>query len=308
MRILFYADGGKPEPWLDALREALPKARIQLWQRGDTEAADYAVVWKPPIEMLQGHAGLKAIFNLGAGVDAILQYGDALPTVPIVRLDDAGMARQMAEYVTYAVLRYFRRFDRFELQERRGEWKFMKPYSRDEFSIGILGLGVLGQQVARSLTHFEFPLVGWSRTPKSLPGITCYSGDAGFEPFLRATKVLVCVLPLTQETSGILNRASLSKLAEDSYLINAARGALVNEADLLELVRFGHIAGATLDVFVHEPLPADHPFWHEPHITITPHVAALTLRAASVRQIARKIHALEAGETIGGVVDRARGY
>ena len=308
MRILFYANGGKPEPWLQALHEALPRARIRLWQPGDHDPADYAVVWKPPLEMLRGRTDLKAIFNLGAGVDALLQYGDALPPVPIVRLDDAGMARQMAEYVTYAVLRYFRRFDLFELQERRGEWKFMKPYSRDDFTIGILGLGVLGQQVARSLAQFDFPLVGWSRTPKDLPGITCFAGEDGFKPFLRAAKVLACVLPLTPQTAGILNRASLSQLAEGSFVINAARGALVNEADLLELVRFGHIAGATLDVFVQEPLPGDHPFWREPHITITPHVAALTLRAASIRQISRKIDALERSEPIGGVVDRVRGY
>lgn len=308
MRILFYAQGGNPEPWLDALHQALPKAKVRVWQEGDHDGADYAVVWKPPIAMLQGRDDLKAIFNLGAGVDAILQYGAALPKVPIIRLDDAGMALQMAEYVTYAVLRYFRRFDQFELQAQRGEWRFMKPHSKAEFTVGILGLGVLGQQVARSLAQFDFPLVGWSRTQKDLPGITCYAGAEGFDDFLHAAKVLVCVLPLTPQTTGILNRRSLGKLAQGAFLINAARGAHVVEADLLELVQLGHIAGATLDVFAHEPLPPAHPFWKEPHITITPHVAALTLRAASVRQIAKKIHALEQGEPIAGVVDRSRGY
>jgi glyoxylate/hydroxypyruvate reductase A len=308
MRILFYAQGGNPEPWLADLHQALPRAKIRLWQEGDHEPADYAVVWKPPAEVLQDRAGLKAIFNLGAGCDALLQLGEALPPVPIVRLDDAGMALQMAEYVTYAVLRYFRRFDQFELQAERGEWRFMKPYSKNDFTVGILGLGVLGQRIAQCLAHFNFPLVGWSRTPKDLPGITCYTGADGFDACLRASKALVCVLPLTPQTTGILNRDSLGRLAQGAYLINVARGAHVNEGDLLELVQLGHIAGATLDVFAHEPLPPEHPFWREPNITITPHVSALTLRAASVRQIAKKIHALEEGQPIAGVIDRQKGY
>lgn len=308
MRILFYAQGGKPEPWLAALREALPRARVRLWQEGDDQPADYAVVWKPPAGMLRGRNELKAVFNLGAGADALLQLGEALPPVPLIRLDDAGMALQMAEYVTYAVLRYFRRFDQFELQAQRGEWKFMKPFSHEDFKVGILGLGMLGRRIAQSLAPFNFPLLGWSRTPKDLPGIECHAGAAGLDAVLRAAKLLVCVLPLTAETTGILNRRSLGQLAQGSFVINVARGAHVVEADLLELVQLGHIAGATLDVFAEEPLPPNHPFWSEPNITITPHVAALTLRDASVRQIARKIHALEQGQPVAGVVDRARGY
>ena len=308
MQILFCAPGGNPEPWLRELSEALPRARLRAWEEGDQAPADYAVVWRPPLEMLRDRAGLKAVFNLGAGVDGLLQYGDALPAAPIVRLDDAGMALQMAEYVTYAVLRYFRRFDQFSLQEERGEWKFMKPYSKADFTVGILGLGVLGQRIAEALAHFHFPLVGWSRSPKQIPGMSCHVGADGLDTVLRAAKVLVCVLPLTPETTGILNRHSLGKLAQGSYVINVARGAHMVEGDLLELVQLGHIAGATLDVFGHEPLPAEHPFWREPNITITPHVSALTLRAASVRQIAKKIAALERGEAIAGIIDRSRGY
>jgi glyoxylate/hydroxypyruvate reductase A len=307
MRILFYAEGN-PEPWLAGLQALLPRAKLRLWQPGDHEPADYAVVWRPPAEVLQGRSDLKAIFNLGAGVDALLQLGEALPPVPIVRLDDAGMALQMAEYVTYAVLRYFRRFDQFELQAQRGEWKFMKPYSHADFTVGILGMGMLGQRIAQSLGHFGFPLVGWSRTAKDVPGVTCHAGADGLDACLRASKVVVCVLPLTPATTGILNRRTLGKMAQGGFVINVARGAHVVEADLLELVQLGHIAGATLDVFAQEPLPAGHPFWTEPNITITPHVAALTLREASLRQIARKIHALEQGEKIDGVVDRNRGY
>jgi glyoxylate/hydroxypyruvate reductase A len=267
------------------------------------------VVWKPPVAVLQRRAGLKAVFNLGAGVDAILQLGDALPAnVPIVRLDDAGMGMQMAEYVTYAVLRYFRRFDQFDAQERTGKWRFMKPHDKANFTVGILGLGVLGTRIGEALAHFGFHLNGWSRTQKSLPGIQCYAGQEGFDEFLRNSRVVVCALPLTAQTTGLLNRDTLGKLPKGAYLINVARGAHLVDEDLLALVQNEHIAAATLDVFHEEPLPPAHPFWQEPRITVTPHVAALTLRGDSVRQIAGKIRAMERGEPIAGVVDPKRGY
>ncbi|HJU70852.1 MAG TPA: glyoxylate/hydroxypyruvate reductase A [Paucimonas sp.] len=309
MRILFYAPDGKHAVWLEELHAALPQAQLRVWTEGDSEPADYAIVWKPPAAMLEGRADLKAIFNLGAGVDAILQLGDALPAnVPIVRLDDAGMAMQMAEYATHAVLHYFRRFDAFEAQARAGQWRFLKPYDKRDFSVGMLGLGVLGTHIAGTLAQFGFPLRGWSRGMKNLPGVSCYAGEQELDAFLRDTRVLICVLPLTAATDGILNRANLSKLPKGAYLVNVARGAHVVEKDLLALVQEGHIAGATLDVFRNEPLPAGHPFWQEPRITITPHIAALTLRGDSVRQIAAKIGAMERGEVIAGVVDRNRGY
>jgi glyoxylate/hydroxypyruvate reductase len=312
MRILFYSPDGKPEPWLQGFAEALPQARLQVWREGDTAIsapADYAVLWRPPLAMLEGRSDLKAIFNLGAGVDAILQLGAALPAgVPIVRLDDAGMAVQMAEYVTHALLRYFRRFDEFEAQARSGLWQPLPPHQKTDFPVGILGLGVLGTRIAEAVAHFEFPVRGWSRTQKSLPGVTCFSGADGLETFLRGTRVLVCALPLTPETTNLLGRPNLAKLQPGAYLINVARGAIVAEPDLLALVKSGQIAGATLDVLRNEPLPPQHPFWQEPRITFTPHIAALTLRDESIRQIADKIRAFERGEPIAGVVEPTRGY
>ncbi|MBC7414941.1 MAG: glyoxylate/hydroxypyruvate reductase A [Herminiimonas sp.] len=308
-RILFYAVGANPAPWLADLQAALPDASLRVWEEGDDAPADYAIVWKPPAAMLAGRTDLKAVFNMGAGVDAILQLGDALPSsVPIVRLDDAGMGVQMAEYVTHAVLRYFRRFDQFEAQQRNGQWRFLKAFEKDKFAVGILGLGVLGSRIASGLAPFGFPLHGWSRTVKQLDGVTCHSGAAGLDAFLAASQVVVCILPLTDETVGILNRETLGKLPRGSYLINVARGAHLVEADLLALVQSGQIAAATLDVFQQEPLPPEHGFWQEPRITITPHIAAVTLRGDSVRQIAAKIKRLQQGLTVEGVVDRARGY
>jgi glyoxylate/hydroxypyruvate reductase A len=309
MHILVHTTGSNPDPWIAEIRNEFPQAQIRVWHEGDNDPADYAIVWKPPLQMLQQHPELKAVFNIGAGVDAILEFGDALPKeLTIVRLDDAGMGMQMAEYVTHAVLRYFRRLNEFEIQARTGQWRFLKPHDKKNFAVGILGLGVLGTQMAQALMHFGFPVNGWSRTKKDVPGVRCYAGPVGLDEFLRVSRVLVCVLPLTEETTGLLNEVVLGKLPQGAYLINVARGAHLIEDDLLKLVQNGHIAAATLDVFREEPLPPAHPFWQEPKITITPHIAALTLRGDSVRQIAGKIRALERGEPIAGVVDRTRGY
>jgi glyoxylate/hydroxypyruvate reductase len=218
------------------------------------------------------------------------------------------MAVQMAEYVAHAVLRYFRCFDEYEKQARRGIWAPLPLFEKADFSIGVMGMGVLGARVLGALAPFGFPLRGWSRSAKTIDGVECFSGADGLDAFLRGTRVLVCMLPLTPDTTNLLDRANLSRLPQGAYLINVARGALVAEPDLLTLIRSGHIAGATLDVFRNEPLPAPHPFWEEPRITITPHIAALTIRTESIRQIAAKIRALQAGEAVSDVVDRKLGY
>jgi glyoxylate/hydroxypyruvate reductase A len=309
MDIIFYWPEGNPAAWLAAFQAAFPQARLRVWQEGDHAPADYAVVWRPVGAMLRGRTDLKAIFNLGAGVDGVLQLGDDLPAgVPIVRLDDAGMAAQMADYVTHAALHFFRRFDAHAENAADGQWRFVKPFEKNEFTIGVMGLGILGTRVVQALAPFGFPLRGWSRSPKSIPGVQTYAGEAGLDAFLRGTRMLVCLLPLTPETESIMNRSNLEKLQPGGYVINVARGAHLVEEDLLSLVQSRHIAGATLDVFREEPLPLAHPFWSEPRINITPHVAALTLRDETVRQITAKIGALERGEPVAGVVDRTRGY
>ncbi len=308
MRILVYRSDGASAPWVDDLKAALPQAQVRIWAPGDQAGCDYAVLWAPPPELLASLGNAKAMFLMGAGVDAILKYGDALPDVPIVRVGDAGMGVQMAEYVIHAVLRYFRRFDEYERQCRRGVWAPLPANDKADFSIGVLGTGKLGQRVLEALAPFGFPLHGWSRSERRIDGVTMYAGDAQLDAFLRASRVLVCMLPLTPATSNLLDRAKLAKLPQGAYLINVARGALVAEPDLLTLIRAGHIAGATLDVFRNEPLPAPHPFWDEPRISITPHISALTVRGDSVQQMAHKIAAMERGEAVEDVVDRQRGY
>lgn len=295
-----------PEPWLAGLRAALPSASVTLWQPG-APVADYAVVWAPPQRFLDEQHGVKALFNIGAGVDALLQL-KLPPKALIVRLDDAGMAVQMAEYVCFSVIRYFREFDGYEADMVRGQWAIRKPQQRSDFPVGVLGLGVLGERVAQALRVFEFPVHGWSRSAKTLAGVVSHHGVDQLNSFLAQCRVLVNLLPLTPETVDILNHRRLSLLQPGGYLINVARGAHVVDDDLLALLEIGHLAGATLDVFRTEPLPADHPFWAHPRITLTPHTSARTLREESIAQIARKIEALERGEAVAGVVDPARGY
>lgn len=310
MRILLHRADGKTEPWIKDFAKYLPEAEIVLWHAGEKNPpCDYAVVWAPPEAMLPELATVKAVFVTGAGVDALLKHGDALPRhVPLIRLGDAGMAIQMAEYVTHSVLRYYRRFDEYEAQARAGQWLPLPQHHKEDFSIGVLGMGMLGSRVLEALAPFGFPLRGWSRTEKAMPGVQCFHGAQGLDTFLRGTRVLVCMLPLTPDTSNLIDRTNMSKLPQGAYLINVARGAHLAEPDLLTLIKSGHIAAATLDVFRNEPLPAQHPFWQEPRITITPHISALTLRRESVQQIAEKIRHIEDGNLVDGIVDRNLGY
>ncbi|MDC8757931.1 2-hydroxyacid dehydrogenase [Janthinobacterium fluminis] len=310
MHILLHRADGDTAPWIADFAELLPEAEVHVWREGQkARPCDYALVWSPPQAILRELSEVKAVFNAGAGVDALLKFGDALPQhVPVVRLDDAGMGVQMAEYVSHAVLRYFRRFDEYATQARAGQWQPLPAHRKEDFSVGVLGMGVLGSRVLEALAPFGFPLRGWSRTQKTLDGVACFSGADGLDAFLRGSRVLVCMLPLTPDTGNLLDRARLSALPPQAYLINVARGAHVAEPDLLTLIKSGHIAGATLDVFRNEPLPVQHPFWQEPRITITPHISALTLRRESVEQIAAKIRRLEAGLPIAGIVNRTQGY
>ena len=306
MKITFCCTDTKAEPWLQGLQAAFPQAEIAVWQPG-APVADYAVVWAPPQQFLDEQQGIQALFNIGAGVDVLLQR--RLPSgARVVRLDDAGMAVQMAEYVCHAVIRHFREFDQYEASMRAGQWAYRKPRLRQDLPVGVMGLGVLGERVAKALAQFEFPVNGWSRSPKAIGGIRVFSGQDGFNDFLAASRVLVNLLPLTPETQDILNRDTLARLQPGGYLINVARGAHLVEDDLLALLDSGHLAGATLDVFRTEPLPVGHPFWSHPRITLTPHTSARTLLGESIAQIVGKIAALERGEAIAGVVDSVRGY
>jgi glyoxylate/hydroxypyruvate reductase len=306
MRISFCCTGTPPEPWLAAFRAVLPQAVVEDWRPG-APPADYAVVWSPPQQFLDEQPALKGIFNIGAGVDSLMKLklpGDAI----VVRIDDGGMAVQMAEFVCHALIRHFRELDVYQDEIKDGQWTHRKPKRRSDYPVGVMGLGVLGQRVARAVAQFDFPVRGWSRTPREIPGVRCFAGPQQFDDFLKGTRVLACLLPLTPETRDIMNRRTLSRLMPGGYVVNVARGAHLVDEDLIALLDSKHLAGAALDVFRTEPLPPEHPFWRHPRIALTPHTSARTLRDETIAQIAHKIQALQRGEPIAGVVDVQRGY
>lgn len=308
MHVLFACPHNNPADWLPGLTAELPDCQISVWDpSGPPSGADVALVWKPPAALLEHETGLKALFNLGAGVDALLQM-DLPPHIQIVRLEDAGMAVQMAEYALFALLRVSRGFGQYERDQLASRWAPQPGLRREQWPVGVLGLGEMGGRVAQSIAAFDYPVLGWSRSGRAVDGIQTYAGADQLPEFLRRTRVLVNVLPLTPETTGILNRELLSQLMPGAHLVNVGRGGHLNEADLLALLEDGTLDGATLDVFDTEPLPAGHPFWTHPRVHVTPHIAASTLRAEAIAQIAAKIRRLARGEPISGVVAAKRGY
>lgn len=318
MNIVICASRGFGSLCADALQRALPGAGIAWRSNADpvrdpavrpaAQLADYALVWKPPAAFFEEQPALKAIFVLGAGVDALLALPTLPPAVPILRLEDAGMAGPMADYVLAAVLRVHRRFDVYASHQRVQRWQEEPCRPKAQFRIGVLGLGAIGGTVARVLAAHGYAVRGYARGRRTIDGVACFAGPTEFETFLDGLDVLVNVLPLTPDTLGILNRASLARLAQGGHLIQVGRGAQLVEADLLALLDAGKLSGATLDVFATEPLPPDHVFWSRPEIVITPHVSAATEIEPGIAQIAAKIAALERGEPVSGLVDRTRGY
>jgi glyoxylate/hydroxypyruvate reductase A len=300
-----FADGSAPD-WASDIAAALPEASVQAWHEGDPPS-DYAVVWKPSQGFIDSQTALKAIFNAGAGVDALASLS-LPPNVPVIRLEDAGMAEQMCEYVLHAVLHHYREFDVYADQAAEGLWAPRLPRRKADYPVGILGYGVLGQAVAKALASAGFEVVAWARTPRVGEPFRVYSGIDARDEFFRAVRILVCLLPLTSSTHHTLNMSAFAGLKRGGYLINVARGGHLDLDALLATLEQGHLDGATLDVFEEEPIPAAHPIWRHPKIRVTPHISAATLRHEAVVQIAAKARALEKGEAVTGVVGRDRGY
>ncbi len=307
LRLLLRTSQAVSKAWRDALAAALPEADIAIWP-DVAFAPDYVLAWKPSRELFDRVPRPRAIFNLGAGVDALLRVPNLPPGVPVIRLEDAGMAAPMAEYVTLEVLAAHRKRDAYRRAQQQAHWSDLACADPRAFTIGLLGLGVLGRACADALRPFGFRLVGWSRSPKALAGVETHAGPDALAHVLAQSNVLVCLLPATDDTVDLLDAPRLALLPRGAYVVNVARGELVVDHDLVRAIDSGHLAGATLDVFRTEPLPPTHPFWHHPAIVVTPHVSAVTRIPESAAQVAAKIRRLERGEPVTGVVDRARGY
>jgi glyoxylate/hydroxypyruvate reductase len=307
--LLFLSDSDDPAAWRAALAKRLPGLDMRAWpETGAAADIDAALVWNHPPGELRKYPNLRAVLSLGAGVNHILDDPDLPADVPIARIVDPALATGMAEYAALAVLRYHRNFDAYERSQREQRWKRLPIPITAERRVGVLGLGEIGSACARVIAGLGFPVAGWSRTPKSLAGITNYSGTSGLAPFLAQTDILLCVLPLTAATRGIIDRTALAALPRGAFVINIARGAHVVDDDLIAALDSGHIAGATLDVFAHEPLPRDHRFWNHPKVTLTPHVASITNPDTAADGVAENLRRLRDGNPLLNLVDRARGY
>lgn len=317
--VVTHTDPAQASAWRDALRERLPSAEVSIDGEDTRQAApasttdpgavaQFAVGWSPSEGFFSRYPQLKAFFSAAAGVEHALRHTDLPPTLPVVRLEDAGMGMQMAEYACHEVFRLRARHAEYEQQQRAQIWRELEPLPRSHLQIGVLGLGVLGAKVAQALRSFEYPVAGYSRTAKSIAGVRCLSGPDGWREFLATSKVLILLAPLTAQTRGLIDREALAALPRGAWLINLARGGLVVDEALLAALDSGQLAGASLDVFATEPLPPGHRYWSHPKVRITPHVAALTLVPDSADQVAGKLAQWTRGETPSGIVDRARGY
>lgn len=310
MRIVFHnKDAGVFADWQRALAALLPDAElVDLAGLPAGTAADYAIVWGVPPEALGKINDLKAIFSAAAGVDHLAASAFAGISVPVVRLLDAGMAVQMVDYAMFAALRQLRDIDNYEEDSRQGRWQPLAVKDRADLAILVLGTGELGGAVASALAAYGFTVAGWSRSGRGPAEISMKKGPEGLDAALPEADVVIALLPSTPDTKHLLGARRLGLLKPGASLVNLGRGSLIDEDALLAALESGRVGRATLDVFAIEPLPAGHPFWGHPRITITPHVAAQTRIGPAAAQIAQNIRHLEAGEAPAGLVDWSRGY
>jgi len=309
MALLIIAPDIKVTSWVKYLGTLEPGIEIRVWPEvGDADEIEFALCWNHPLGELSKYKNLKCIASLGAGVDHLLRDPDLPDGVPVTRVVEYSMAQSMSEYVVLSVLNYCRRLDAYRSNQDQRHWQPRRPRLAKDTHIGIMGLGQLGCDAANKLKYLGFTVSGWSRTPKNIDGVQCFAGEDGFENFLSRSQILICLLPLTPSTKGILNRKTFERLPRDAYVINVARGQHLVEKDLIQALDSGKLSGACLDVFAIEPLPADHPFWGHPKIRVTPHISSITFPKAVAPQIIENYRRAKTGKRLLNVVDLKRGY
>ncbi|KLN62432.1 hydroxyacid dehydrogenase [Kiloniella spongiae] len=309
MALLFISETDRLDLWRKYLLAEIPDLDMRLLPEiGNKEDIEYALVWRPPAGLLKTLPNLKVIFSLGAGIDHLASDPDLPENVPVVRMVDSSLTSGMTEYVVMSVLNHHKNMRLYREQQSRKEWTLHEPPVTWDRRVGIMGMGVLGSDVAGKLSYLGFDVAGWSRTHRERPGIKTYAGTDQLEDFLKTTEILVCLLPLTDETEDILNKDLFAMLPKEASIINAARGGHLVEEDLIEALDSEHLSEATLDVFKSEPLDQHHPFWEHPKITITPHAASTTHPSSSARNVADGIKRFESGDDLLNIVDMKRGY
>ena len=314
MTFLFITPTWDTTAWVAAMRKASPGLAVRNWpDMGDPADVTYAAAWLPPPDVVKSLPNLKVIFSLGAGVDAILKDTTLPAGVPIVRVNDPDLTMRMTEYVVLQVLMHHRQQRRIDANQRLRIWDSFPTHAASALRIGIMGMGVLGQDAAAKLRDLGFRVAGWSRSRKHMPGVESFAGEAEFDAFLARTDILVSLLPATAETDGVINRATIGKLSRGGpfgapIIINAGRGRQQVADDIVAALDAGELHAATLDVFAVEPLPADSPLWAHPKVTVTPHCAADSDPATICAYVASQIARFERGLALENLVDLRRGY
>lgn len=308
MTLLFKCDTSDSEPWLGALAQQMPGREVRVFpDLGSSEDIEYALVYEPPPGLLASLPNLKAIFSLWAGIDHMASDPE-LPPVPVIRMVERSMTASMTVHVVQQVLDLHTEAASYRAQQAGRHWEkgeLTVPWDR---RVGILGLGCLGRDAAEKLAALRFDVAGWSRSPKQIEGISCYHGEEGLAKFLARSDILVCLLPLTAATDGILQAELFAGLPRGASIVNCARGGHLVDADLLAALDTGQLSGAALDVFNEEPLSKDHPYWGHSKIVVTPHIAAVSEPATAVESVVANIERIEKGEPPHYIVDFDRGY
>ncbi len=309
MTVLFWPSDDLPEGWPAILQARIPEEEVRVWPDvGSPEAVEFAILSHPGSGELGRFPNLKAVFSEGAGADSLLTNPDIPAHVPITRVFDPDQAREMSEWTLYMVLHFHRLMHEYAELRAEGRWQPLGRRDTHDTRVGVLGLGIMGDLTARRLAALEFPVTGWSRSPKEIDGVPCLHGAEGFQEILDSSDILVCGLALTPETSGIINADALAAMPRGSYVVNMARGGHVVEKDLFAALESGHIAGAGLDVFEVEPPAPDHPCWTHPRIVWTPHIAGFVDPETAAEQMAENIRRARGGEPLLYVIDRDKGY
>jgi glyoxylate/hydroxypyruvate reductase A len=305
---LYKGDPVRGEQWRALFAAEAPDIAFRLWpETGDPADVRWLAAWDASLDLICGLPKLEALFSLGAGVDQF-DLASLPDRIALVRLVDPGIIAGMVEYAVFAVLALHRDIPRYLQDQRAGEWSPRKLTPAAERSVGVLGLGELGQAVLEALRPFRFKLHGWSRSPRALDGVECFFGDDGLAELLSRTDILVCLLPLTPDTRGILRRETFARLPMGAGLANLGRGGHLVQEDLLRALDEGRISAAVLDVAEPEPPPAGHPFYSNPRILLTPHIAAMTHPESAARVVIANLRRLQAGQAPHGLIPRERGY
>jgi glyoxylate/hydroxypyruvate reductase A len=309
MAILYADDPADAAAWAAAIRALDPEMELRFWPDwGPADDIDFAIVGGKAPGDLRGFANLRAIQSTWAGVNHLLADANLPFDRPLARMVDQGLTVSMTEFVVLHVLDSAREGPRLRAAQHARQWLDLDPVAPGSIAVAILGLGTLGADVGARLAGLGFSVRGWSRSRKEIAGIESFAGRDGIKECLSGARILVCLLPLTDDTRGILSAATFAPLARGAVLIHAARGAHLNEADLLAALQSGQLSRAVLDVFATEPLPSDHPFWRHPQVTVTPHVAAITRPGTGAADIVENYRRAMAGEPLINQVDRAKGY